>query len=527
MSSISLWATVPKDDSKLTSIEKGELSEGQMRVREELGLDKDGKDDEAKNGDGASSSDDEGPQAAKPAGRKVEEEEDDTVYTQGMRARDDPPKAGKTIPTEAATSKFHGKSMFDYQGRSFIEPPRGLRPDDDVKCFIPKKCIHKWVGHNGAVNVRGRPPSRARRCSHPCPAAHTTAPSTTPTQVQERHRITTSFGAVSNLAKERVSAIGRRGQAPVLAVSQPVAATQSPSTPTHASPSPRICTLALLTTVAIGVLAFPPVYRVFPEVWPLAAFWQRGHEGQAVGRVQPPQRQAHILWSRRGGSPCKLQRRRLSVPQQQLGPSREALGHGDRQVHPLVHLWQGAVPVQVPARRQQQFPVGMLEQGGRPVRHPRAQAGVHVRLPPRCGQHHYVRRGGRASLHHIFGTRCAACLGPSSLLLVYSPPAVCLDSQDDKKVLVWEWNTNVPVKWISEPTMHSMPAVTMHPSGKYFAGQSMDNNINVFGVKNNFRPAKKKFTGHNVAGYACQIGFSIDGQYVTGWCGLHAHAAHA
>ena len=59
MSSISLWATVPKDDSKLTSIEKGELSEGQMRVREELGLDKDGKDDEAKNGDGASSSDDE------------------------------------------------------------------------------------------------------------------------------------------------------------------------------------------------------------------------------------------------------------------------------------------------------------------------------------------------------------------------------------------------------------------------------------------------------------------------------------
>ena len=44
-----------------------------------------------------------------------------------------------------------------------------------------------------------------------------------------------------------------------------------------------------------------------------------------------------------------------------------------------------------------------------------------------------------------------------------------VSTSDDKKMLVWEWNTNVPIKWISEPTMHSMPAVTIHPSGAQHA----------------------------------------------------------
>ena len=36
-------------------------------------------------------------------------------------------------------------------------------------------------------------------------------------------------------------------------------------------------------------------------------------------------------------------------------------------------------------------------------------------------------------------------------------------SSDDKKVLVWEWDIGVPIKYISDPTMHSMPLITMHP----------------------------------------------------------------
>ena len=52
-------------------------------------------------------------------------------------------------------------------------------------------------------------------------------------------------------------------------------------------------------------------------------------------------------------------------------------------------------------------------------------------------------------------------------------------------------------------------------AGKYFAAQSMDNNINVFGIRNNYRQTNKKFSGHNVAGYACQVGFSNDGRCVV------------
>ena len=85
--------------------------------------------------------------------------------------------------------------------------------------------------------------------------------------------------------------------------------------------------------------------------------------------------------------------------------------------------------------------------------------------------------------------------------------------QDDKKILVWEWNTNVPIKWIAEPTMFAMPTVTLHPSGKFWAAQSMDNTIPVYGVYNNFRQTKRTFSGHTTAGYACQIGFSPNGRF--------------
>ena len=73
-----------------------------------------------------------------------------------FKDRFEPPRAGEPVKLEECKTKFHGKSMFDYQGRSFIEPPKGLRASDgDHDCFIPKRCVHKYDGHNGAVNVRG------------------------------------------------------------------------------------------------------------------------------------------------------------------------------------------------------------------------------------------------------------------------------------------------------------------------------------------------------------------------------------
>uniref|UniRef100_A0A8C7IH54 Cell division cycle 40 homolog (S. cerevisiae) n=1 Tax=Oncorhynchus kisutch TaxID=8019 RepID=A0A8C7IH54_ONCKI len=66
------------------------------------------------------------------------------------------------------------------------------------------------------------------------------------------------------------------------------------------------------------------------------------------------------------------------------------------------------------------------------------------------------------------------------------------------------------------PSMHSMPAVTLSPNGKWLACQSMDNQILIFGAQNRFRLNKKKiFKGHMVAGYACQVDFSPDMSYVV------------
>jgi len=88
-------------------------------------------------------------------------------------------------------------------------------------------------------------------------------------------------------------------------------------------------------------------------------------------------------------------------------------------------------------------------------------------------------------------------------------------SSDDKSIRVWEWGIPVVIKYISEPHMHSMPAIAVHPDGNWFVGQSLDNQILVYSTRDRFRLNKKKrFIGHLTAGYACQIDFSPDGHWI-------------
>jgi pre-mRNA-processing factor 17 len=42
--------------------------------------------------------------------------------------------------------------------------------------------------------------------------------------------------------------------------------------------------------------------------------------------------------------------------------------------------------------------------------------------------------------------------------------------QDDKKLLVWDYNTPVPIKYISEPHMHSIPYIASSPDGEEVVG---------------------------------------------------------
>ncbi|KAJ3105768.1 hypothetical protein HDU97_007588 [Phlyctochytrium planicorne] len=90
-----------------------------------------------------------------------------------------------------------------------------------------------------------------------------------------------------------------------------------------------------------------------------------------------------------------------------------------------------------------------------------------------------------------------------------------VSTSDDKTIRVWEYGIPVVIKYIAEPTMHSMPAVALHPSKKWLATQSLDNQIMIYSAKDRFRlQSKKVFRGHLVAGYACQPGFSADGRFV-------------
>lgn len=64
-------------------------------------------------------------------------------------------------------------------------------------------------------------------------------------------------------------------------------------------------------------------------------------------------------------------------------------------------------------------------------------------------------------------------------------------TSDDKTVRVWDYDIPVVIKYIAEPTMHSMPAVGKDPTGKWLAMQSLDNQILIFNAesfKQNVRP---------------------------------------
>ncbi|KAI9024764.1 WD40-repeat-containing domain protein [Hyaloraphidium curvatum] len=91
-----------------------------------------------------------------------------------------------------------------------------------------------------------------------------------------------------------------------------------------------------------------------------------------------------------------------------------------------------------------------------------------------------------------------------------------VSTSDDKTMRVWEYDIPVVIKYVAEPSMHSMPAAALHPSKKYIAFQSLDNQIVVYSAKDRFRlNRKKRFAGHLVAGYACQPNFSADGRFIA------------
>ncbi|KAK1296957.1 hypothetical protein QJS10_CPB15g01730 [Acorus calamus] len=106
-------------------------------------------------------------------------------------------------------------------------------------------------------------------------------------------------------------------------------------------------------------------------------------------------------------------------------------------------------------------------------------------------------------------------LGPVNTITFVDNNRRFVTSSDDKSLRVWEFGIPVVIKYISEPHMHSMPSISLHPNSNWLAAQSLDNQILIYGTKERFQLNKKKrFAGHIAAGYACQVNFSPDGRFV-------------
>ncbi|CAG9472269.1 pre-mRNA-processing factor 17, putative [Plasmodium vivax] len=90
-----------------------------------------------------------------------------------------------------------------------------------------------------------------------------------------------------------------------------------------------------------------------------------------------------------------------------------------------------------------------------------------------------------------------------------------ISTSDDKKIFIWEYGLPVVVKYISDASMFSITAVSVHPSNNFFLCQSMNNVITVYESTGKFRLfSKKTFKGHHNIGYAINVSCSNDGKYV-------------
>jgi pre-mRNA-processing factor 17 len=90
-----------------------------------------------------------------------------------------------------------------------------------------------------------------------------------------------------------------------------------------------------------------------------------------------------------------------------------------------------------------------------------------------------------------------------------------VSTSDDKRLLVWEYGTPVPIKEIQDPSLHAISAAALHPGGGFLLGQSMDNTVVTYAVGDRVgRALKKTFKGHVGSGFACQPVVSPDGQFV-------------
>jgi pre-mRNA-processing factor 17 len=298
--------------------------------------------------------------------------------------------AGAGSGSTAIRSTFHGKEEVDYQGRAWIEPPKGKRPDGgDHECFVPKKLLCKWTGHSKGVSSAVFYPGTGHL-----------------------------FLSSSLDGKCKIWDVnGESG----------------------GGGAPR------------GV--------------------RRTYLGHSAGV-----RDARFDLEGRRFSSCSFDKRVL-VWDAESGSCLADLTDGST---PFSSAWAPNDP--------------------------------NILL---------VAGANRKILQYDLRTKGIALeydhhLGPVNTILVIDGGRKFISTSDDKRILVWETGTPVPVRYVMDPSMHAVPAVAMHPSNTCFVAQSMDNTLLGYtcGEKVS-RLTKKTFTGHVNAGFACVPSFSPDGRFLV------------
>eukprot|EP00835_Amoeboradix_gromovi_P003859 NODE_272_length_12196_cov_0.228404.p3 type:complete len:407 gc:universal NODE_272_length_12196_cov_0.228404:8814-7594(-) len=90
-----------------------------------------------------------------------------------------------------------------------------------------------------------------------------------------------------------------------------------------------------------------------------------------------------------------------------------------------------------------------------------------------------------------------------------------VSTADDKTLRVFEFDLPLAVGYKSEPGLNAISNTVIHPDGEWILCQSFANAILCFGSAGKYRISKKRrFTGHDIAGYGCNLNISPDGKFV-------------
>ena len=75
--------------------------------------------------------------------RHTEEGEELEEEGEGKEGEQEEEEEEEDTQSHEEKSVFHGESMVDYQGRSFLSPPSHLKSMPH-QCYLPKKLLHTW-----------------------------------------------------------------------------------------------------------------------------------------------------------------------------------------------------------------------------------------------------------------------------------------------------------------------------------------------------------------------------------------------